>query len=87
MLSYLHIPELGKDPAATASDMVFLASTLGIMLKTDLQTGNYLAQILLGTISVSLLPVLFYIIAIITALITGSPGEPLHCWFPLPCNW
>ena len=63
--------------------MVFLASTLGIMLKSDLQTGNYLAQVLLGTISVSLLPVLFYIIAIITALITGSAWGTIALLVPI----
>lgn len=63
--------------------MVFLASTLGIMLKTDLQTGAYLAQILHGTISLSLLPVLFYIIAIITALITGSAWGTIALLIPI----
>ncbi len=63
--------------------MVFLASTLGIMLKSDLQTGNYLAQVLLGTISVSLLPFLFYIIAIITALITGSAWGTIALLVPI----
>lgn len=63
--------------------MVFLASTLGIMLKSDLQTGNYLAQVLLGTISVALLPVLFYIIAIITALITGSAWGTIALLVPI----
>lgn len=63
--------------------MVFLASTLGIMLKSDLQTGNYLAQVLLGTISISLLPVLFYIIAIITALITGSAWGTIALLIPI----
>lgn len=63
--------------------MVFLASTLGIMLKSDLQTGNYLAQVLLGTISVSLLPVLFYIISIVTALITGSAWGTIALLVPI----
>ena len=67
----------------TSVIMVFLASTLGIMLKSDLQTGTYLAQVLLGTISVSLLPFLFYIIAIITALITGSAWGTIALLVPI----
>jgi tetracycline resistance efflux pump len=63
--------------------MVFLASTLGVMLKIDLQTGTYLAQVLLSTISVSLLPVLFYIISIITALITGSAWGTIALLIPI----
>jgi len=67
----------------TSVIMVFLASTLGVMLKTDLQTGNYLAQTLLGTISIALLPLLFYIISIITALITGSAWGTIALLIPI----
>ena len=67
----------------TSVIMVFLASTLGVMLKTDLQTGNYLAQILLGTLSIALLPLLFYIISIITALITGSAWGTIALLIPI----
>jgi Na+/H+ antiporter NhaC len=67
----------------TSVIMVFLASTLGVMLKTDLQTGNYLAQTLLGTISIAFLPLLFYIISIITALITGSAWGTIALLIPI----
>jgi len=63
--------------------MVFLASTLGIMLREDLQTGAYLAQALYGTISIALLPLLFYIISIITALITGSAWGTIALMVPI----
>ena len=52
--------------------MVFLASTLGILMKDDLQTGRYLASVLLGSVSVSLLPVMFFIVSLLTTLATGS---------------
>lgn len=63
--------------------MVFLASTLGIMLREDLQTGTYLAQVLYGAISIALLPLLFYIISIITALITGSAWGTIALMVPI----
>jgi Na+/H+ antiporter NhaC len=63
--------------------MVFLASTLGIMLREDLQTGTYLAQVLYGTISIALLPLLFFIISIITALITGSAWGTIALMVPI----
>lgn len=52
--------------------MVFLASTLGILMKDDLQTGRYLAHLLLGSVSVNLLPVMFFIVSLLTTLATGS---------------
>lgn len=52
--------------------VVILASTLGAMLKSDLLTGQYLANILLGTLPIALLPVTFFIVTLIVALFTGS---------------
>ena len=60
----------GYSVMKTSIVMVFLASTMGIMLREDLQTGAYLAQLLNGILSIALLPLLFYLISIITALIT-----------------
>ncbi len=63
--------------------MVFLASTFGIMLREDLQTGVYLAQVLQGTISMALLPFLFYLISIIAAFITGSAWGTIALMIPI----
>lgn len=63
--------------------MVFLASTMGIMLREDLQTGAYLAQLLYGIISIALLPLLFYLISIITSLITGSAWGTIALLVPI----
>ncbi len=52
--------------------VVILASTLGTMLKTDLLTGNYLASLLIGTLSLTLLPVTFFLVSLIMTLFTGS---------------
>jgi tetracycline resistance efflux pump len=52
--------------------VVILASTLGTMLKTDLLTGNYLASLLIGKLSLTLLPVTFFLVSLIMTLFTGS---------------
>ena len=63
--------------------MVFLASTMGIMLREDLQTGAYLAQVLYGILSIALLPLLFYLISIFTSLITGSAWGTIALLVPI----
>lgn len=63
--------------------MVFLASTMGLMLREDLQTGAYLAQLLSGIISIALLPLLFYLISITTSLITGSAWGTIALLVPI----
>ena len=74
-LTIPHIPHIfgsGIKLMYSAIIMVFLASTLGIMLKDDMFTGNYLAHILLGAIPISLLPVMFFIASLITTIATGG---------------
>lgn len=67
----------------TSIVMVFLASTMGIMLREDLHTGAYLAQVLYNILSISLLPLLFYLISILTALITGSAWGTIALLVPI----
>lgn len=63
--------------------MVFLASTVGIMLKNDLHTGQYLAHLFSGTLALSLIPLLFYAVSIITAIITGSAWGTIALMIPI----
>jgi tetracycline resistance efflux pump len=51
--------------------MVFLASTLSLMIRTDLATGHYLG-LLLHKAPVEILPLLFFMVSLATALATGS---------------
>lgn len=74
---------LGFDMMKSSIMMIFLASTMGLMLREDLQTGTYLAQSLYGILSISLLPFLFYLISIITALITGSAWGTIALMLPI----
>ncbi len=63
--------------------MLFLASTLGTVLRLDLLTGNYLAEQLLGSFNIMLLPVMFFIISAITATITGSSWGTIALMLPI----
>lgn len=63
--------------------MVFLASSLGTILRVDLQTGPYLASLLLGTISMYLLPFMFFIVSLITAITTGSAWGTIALMLPI----
>lgn len=73
----------GFDIMKSSIIMIFLASTMGLMLREDLQTGAYLAQILYGILSITLLPFLFYLVSIITALITGSAWGTIALMLPI----
>jgi len=63
--------------------MVFLSSTFGIMLREDLQVGAYLATTFLHAIHFFLLPLVFYIISIVVALITGSAWGTIALMIPI----
>lgn len=63
--------------------MVVLASILGSFLRIDLHTGSYLAQLLLGTAPVFLLPVLFFIVSLTITLMTGSAWGAFSMLIPI----
>lgn len=52
--------------------MIILASIFGSMLKSDLLTGKYLASILIGKVSIAILPVMFFLVSLACAIFTGS---------------
>lgn len=63
--------------------MVFLASTLGLLLKNDLRTGHYLATILIGNISITILPCMLYITSLIITIATGSAWGTIALMLPI----
>ena len=63
--------------------MLFLASSLGIIMRSDLSAGLYLAQLLHGIVTVSWLPLLFFAISTITALLTGSAWGTIALLLPI----
>lgn len=63
--------------------MVFLASTFGLMLREDLQTGFYLAHTFLNSLHLFLLPFIFYLVSIFVSLITGSAWGTIALMVPI----
>jgi len=57
---------------APAVLMVFLAATLSDLLTDTVKAGDYLASILLGNVSLPLLPVMFFVTSVIITMATGS---------------
>lgn len=63
--------------------MVILALTLAAVLTNDLATGKYLAHLVQGSLSVTMLPVIFFITSAITATITGSAWGTMFILVPI----
>jgi len=63
--------------------MVMLATILGVFLRENLRTGNYLASLLLNSIPVTLLPVMIFITSLIITLSTGSAWGTFALMIPI----
>jgi tetracycline resistance efflux pump len=63
--------------------VVALASILGTFLRLDLQTGSYLASLLLGKAPLYLIPVLFFITSLVITLVTGSAWGAFSMLIPI----
>lgn len=73
----------GADLMKNSLLVLLLAWTLGELLTTDLQTGNYLANLLLGTLPIALLPVMVFITSAIITATTGSAWGTIAIVTPL----
>jgi tetracycline resistance efflux pump len=60
-----------------------LAWTFASFLKTELQTGTYIAQLLLSVLSIKFLPVTIFFLAACIALIIGSSWAAMIVVFPI----
>jgi tetracycline resistance efflux pump len=63
--------------------MVFLASTLGVILRSDLHTGTYLASTLMKAVPLALLPVLIYLASTLIGTVTGSSWGTIALMVPI----
>ena len=72
----------GFDLMKNAIIMVILASTLGTILKLDLNVGAYVAHLASGTIAPALLPVIFFIVSSIVSTVTGSSWGTIALMLP-----
>jgi len=63
--------------------MVVLASILGNFLRLDLQTGMYVAHMLMGVAPLCFIPLLFFIVSLIITLTTGSAWGTFSLLIPI----
>lgn len=63
--------------------MVILASVLGSFLRQDLETGRYVAHILLDKTALSCIPILFFLTAVTITLMTGSAWGTFAILIPI----
>jgi tetracycline resistance efflux pump len=80
------IPQLVKEGVMSMYSsivMLYLAITLGILLRKDLETGQYLANLLVGSISEMFLPLMFFGIAFAIGLAIGSAWGTITLMLPI----
>jgi Na+/H+ antiporter NhaC len=80
------LPSIAYEGYALMKDSIIIllfAWTFSSLLKNDLQAGNFLAQKMIGSVSPSLLPFLFFITAFATATGTGSSWGTIAVLIPL----
>lgn len=63
--------------------MLILIWTLSSMLKGDLGTGSYLASMLISTVPLALTPLIFFLVAVVTATMMGSAWGCLGLLIPV----
>ncbi len=73
----------GFDLMYSAIGMVFLASTLSGLLANQVGTGQYLASIFLGSVPLFLIPVMFFIVSLISTIATGSAWGNFALMIPI----
>ncbi len=67
----------------TSITILICAWILATLLKDDLKTGQYLADILLGSLSIWLLPAMFFLTATLISASTGSSWGTINIMLPL----
>lgn len=73
----------GYQSMAASIAVLVLAWTFGSLLRNELHTGAYMAQLVLQAFSVTLLPCLFFIITTLTSIAIGSSWGTIAIMVPL----
>jgi len=66
-----------------AITLIILASSLGSILRIDLETGQYLASLLLGHLPIMLLPILMFLVGTLTSTLIGTAWGTIALLFPI----
>lgn len=80
---FIPLFKTGFDIMGSAIVILFFAWTFSTLLRNDLHTGSYIAQILSGILSPILLPAGFFVITTITSIATGSSWGTIAVMLPL----
>jgi tetracycline resistance efflux pump len=86
MISFAHIPAIVYEGAYLMKSsivMIIFASVLGSFLRLELQTGSYVAYLLLGTLSLWLIPAMLFVVSLIITLTTGSAWGTFSLLIPI----
>jgi tetracycline resistance efflux pump len=86
MISIVQIPAIVYEGAVLMQAsiiMVALASILGSFLRLELQTGNYVAYLLLGIAPLYLIPVMLFVVSLVITLTTGSAWGTFSLLIPI----
>lgn len=86
MISLIQVPAVIYEGACLMRSsiiMIVLASILGSFLRLELQTGSYVASLLLGVTPLFLIPVLLFILSLTITLITGSAWGTFSLLIPI----
>lgn len=85
-ISLVQVPTVVYEGAIlmqTSIVMVALASVLGSFLRLELQTGSYVAYLLLGTAPLCLIPVMLFVVSLVITLTTGSAWGTFSLLIPI----
>ena len=63
--------------------MLALVWTLSELLKNDLATGNYLANLFIGQLNISYFPAVFFLLTAITTTLMGSAWGAISIYIPI----
>jgi len=63
--------------------MLFLASTLGLIITNNLHTGDYLAGMIMGTVSIALIPFMLFVASTTIAVATGTSWGTIAIMVPI----
>jgi Na+/H+ antiporter NhaC len=63
--------------------LILIASTLGIVLRIDLHTGEYLASLMVSSVQIAYLPLLFFIVSAIIASMIGTSWGTMTLMLPI----
>lgn len=86
MISVMQVPKIVCEGAVlmqASITVVALASILGSFLRIELQTGSYVAYLLLGTAPLCLIPAMLFVVSLVITLTTGSAWGTFSLLIPI----